>query len=175
MNSHPGTFYTFEPLYVKSGIVIEREKAIDLIKNSFKCKPPKTDTNGFCIHNFRFWDLLDDKTWDGRFQQYQKYFSTACVMFPIRLIKTIRFSFKDAEQLLSDPDIGKNLKIIYLFRDPRGIFQSYVSKVNWCNGTTKDRGPGYLKSCKVSFFCDLMKSDIQAARNILGKYPGKFS
>ena len=140
MNSHPGTFYTFEPLYVKTGIVLEREKTIDLIKNVFKCNPPETDTNGFSAHNFRFWDILDDKTWDGRFKQYQKYFPTACAMFPIRLAKTIRFSFEDTEQLLLDPDIGKNLKIIFLFRDPRGVFQSYVSKVNWCNGTTKDGG-----------------------------------
>ena len=94
-------------------------------------------------------------------------------MFPIRLIKTIRFSFEDTEQLLSDPDIGNKLKIIFLFRDPRGIYQSYVSKVNWCNGTTKDGGPGYLKSCNISFFCDLLNTDIQAARHILRKYPGK--
>ena len=172
LNSYPGTFYTFEPLYVKDGGIIPNKRPIDIIKQCYKCNPPETDTNGFCAHNFRLWDVLKDGTWADRFRQYQKFFSSSCLLFPVRLIKTIRFSFEDVESLLLDPELGPNFKIIFLFRDPRGVFQSYVSKVNWCHGTQKDGGPGYLNSCNISSVCNQMQSDVLKARNIKERYSG---
>ena len=116
---------------------------------------------------------LKDTTWKGRFQQYQKLFSSSCAMFPIRLVKTIRLAFEDTEKLLLDPQIGNKLKIIFLFRDPRGIFQSYVSKVHWCNETDKMDKSGYSELCDISSFCNMIHGDVQAAMNIQERYPGK--
>ena len=180
LNSYPGTFYTFEPLWTKEEDkrifkknTLERNKAVEVIQRPFKCKPPENDTNGFCMHNFRFWDILKDTTWKGRFKLYQKLFSSSCAMFPIRLVKTIRFAFEDTEQLLLDPQIGNKLKVIFLFRDPRGIFQSYVSKVHWCNEIDKIDTSGFSELCDISSFCNLIHDDVQAAMNIKDRYPGK--
>ena len=180
LNSYPGTFYTFEPLWKKgedkkiyNKNILERNQAIEIIQRPLKCKPPEYDTNGFCVYNFRFWDTLKDTSWEERFQHYQKFFSNSCAKFPIRLVKTIRFAFEDTEKLLLDPQIGNTSKIIFLFRDPRGIFQSYVSKVNWCNETDNTDKSGYSELCDISSFCNMIHDDVQAAMNIQQRYPGK--
>ena len=60
-------------------------------------------------------------------------YKSACQIFPIHLIKTIRLPFEEANTILMDPEIGNKLKIIFLLRDPRGVHQSVESIVNWCN------------------------------------------
>ena len=89
-------------------------------------------------------------------------------MFPIRLVKTIRLTFKDTEILLLDPKIRNKLKIVFLFRDPRGIFQSYISKVNWCNELDKTSG-----LCNIDSFCNVIHDDVKEAITIQKRYPGK--
>ena len=46
-----------------------------------------------------------------------------CPLLPIRTIKTIRIRYNQAEKFLSDPEMP-NFKLIALFRDPRGTWNS---------------------------------------------------
>ena len=82
-------------------------------------------------------------------------------MFPIRLIKTIRLPFSGANSLLMDPEIGNKLKVIFLFRDPRGVHQSVKSKV-W-----GDFESDIKKKCKE------LESDTLAAISLKRQHPGK--
>ena len=81
-------------------------------------------------------------------------------MVPIRLIKTIRIPFKKANTFLMDPEIGNKLKIIFLFRDPRGVHQSVESNVKWC------------KECNVTKLCKILGSDVSAAFDLKRQHPG---
>ena len=98
--------------------------------------------------------------------------SGLCKKFPIRLVKTIRLAFEDAESLLLDPEIGKNLKLIFLFRDPRGRYQSLISKVNTCNEATYAKKE-WCQYHNISYFCNEHHVDVKAAMNIQNQYPGK--
>ena len=59
--------------------------------------------------------------------------------------------FEDVETLLLDPEIGKNLKAIFLFRDPRARLQSLKSKVHWCNKNET------INLCNPSNLCRFQK------------------
>ena len=178
LNSYPGTFYSYEPLRTKKekkfSVPVphkndsERNKSIETIQNSFKCKPPEIDKRGCMKCNYHYWNIFKDMAENEKVEQYQKFYSSACTVFPIRLVKTIRFGFEYTESLLLDPQIGNKLKVIFLFRDPRGIYQSYVSKVNWCNEMDKTSG-----LCNITTFCNLIHDDVQEAMNIQKRYPGK--
>ena len=82
-------------------------------------------------------------------------------MFPIRLIKTIRLPFSGANTLLMDPEIGNKLKVIFLFRDPRGVHQSVKSKVWW----------NFESDIKKN--CMELESDTLAAIALKRQHPGK--
>merc|ERR1712226_1307075 len=87
-------------------------------------------------------------------------------MFPIRLIKTIRLSFDETEDLLRDPEIDKSLKIIFLFRDPRGIHQSMKEICD---------NPGWkFKNCNnVDNLCETLEEDTLGALGVKEKYPDR--
>ena len=53
-----------------------------------------------------------------------EFYSATCSLFPIRVIKTVRLRVSVVEDLLRDPDIGSNLKVVMLVRDPRGLMNS---------------------------------------------------
>ena len=61
-----------------------------------------------------------------------KYLNSVCPLYPIKLIKTVRFRVAKVEALLNDPDM--NLKVILLVRDPRGVYNSRRSGqvTSWC-------------------------------------------
>ena len=133
LNSYPGTFYSYEPLFgtkILAGMKkdMTRNKIIDIMLNTFKCKPPQlpiTDLNNPYKRNFRLYEklppnILNAKKNMWKLKEFKELFSTSCKTLPIRLVKTIRLQFEDAESLLLDPEIGKTLKIVFLFRDPKG-------------------------------------------------------
>ena len=97
-------------------------------------------------------------------------YQSACSLFPIRLIKTIRIPFEDAESILLDPEIGNTLKIIFLFRDPRGRLHSIKSKVHWCNSKNET-----VNLCNIDNLCGDLTSDAIAATSLKEKYPGNFA
>ena len=68
-----------------------------------------------------------------------------------------------AEKLLSDPDLGTTLKIVVLFRDPRGLMNSR-SSFDWCKSQPYCFDPGAV--------CKDIQADIVAAYKIKERFPG---
>ena len=177
LNSYPGTFYTFEPLREKNRYETMKNETIEgnkVIESIFKCKLPELPINIKFSYkrNFRLYNMLKEKAsiWKTSMEKLigsKQIFSSSCKKFPIRLLKTTRLPFEDAESLLLDPEIGKNLKVIFLFRDPRGRYQSFISKVDWCNRLI------HVPNCNISYFCNSLHADVKAAMNIQYQYPGK--
>ena len=180
LSRYPGTFYSYEPLHygIKKYGWNDNNKVddkIDLLKQIFKCEPSedfvryskswKLALNG----NFRFKNACNaSKTLQESNACYNsQVYHSSCPLFPIRLIKTIRIPFENAESMLLDPEIGRTLKIIFLFRDPRGRLQSIKSKMHWCN--TKNET---VDLCNIHNLCGDLTSDAIAATSLKQKYPG---
>ena len=173
LNRYPGTFYSFEPLHRagKRGISATSDK-INFIKNILNCSPNEEyfkhakEWKYSLSRNIRYWKSCSALI--GRhFACYlPKFYYSTCPIFPIRLIKTIRLSYKETEELLSDPEISQSLKIIFLFRDPRGVQQS-MKRI--CDN------PGWkFNSCNdIQNLCETLNDDTQGALDIKQKYPGK--
>ena len=176
LNSYPGSLYIFEPLHNKNEYERMNKKTIKgnkVIESIFKCKLPELPIYKFNIwRNFGSYKKLKEKASIKKHPKSKKasnqIFSNTCKKFPKRLVKTIRLPFEDAEYLLLDPEIGKNLKVIFLFRDPRGRYQSLISKVN-----TIENNKEWGKYHNISYFCNEHHVDVKAAMNIQNQYPGK--
>ena len=174
LNSYPGSFYIFEPLHKKNEYERMNKKTIKgnkVIESIFKCELPELPN--FIWRNFGPFEKLKEKasiwkTSTEKSKASNQIFSNTCKKFPKRLVKTIRLPFEDAEYLLLDPEIGKNLKVIFLFRDPRGRYQSLISKVN-----TKKNYKEWCQYHNISYFCNEHHVDVKAAMNIQNQYPGK--
>ena len=171
---HPGTFYSSEPLSWNRINEIRNSKRktirqINLLKEVLSCVPEKEyieyprSFNKLLYDNFRLHKHCDAILKNGEACFMPEVYYSVCPIFPIRLIKTIKLPFKEAEVLLRDADIGKTLKVIYLFRDQRGVLQSMKSKVHWC----KDSG-----RYKASNFCKQSQTDITSALILKKRYPG---
>lgn len=52
----------------------------------------------------------------------------ACQLYPVHVLKTVRLRFRAISKLFKR---HRNLKVIFLFRDPRGFMKSRVN-VPWC-------------------------------------------
>ena len=173
----PGAFYTYEPLAITDSfgtMKLNRSQQIELVKDVYNCRPYdefisfmkkwQMATN----RNFRFnracEDILPNKTACIHPQVYR----SSCSSFPIRLVKIIRLPFEDVETFFLDPEIGKNLKVIFLFRDPRARLQSLKSKVHWCNKNET------INLCNPSNLCRDLERDLSEAISLKKNYPGKF-
>ena len=176
LSQYPGTFYSYEPLHFRMHEATSEEQ-VDLIKQVFRCTPNQqyiqhtTRWSALLNHNFRYRDACRSlKSLTKNSCTLPDIYSSSCSLFPIRLIKSIRFPFGKAEQLLSDPEIGKTLKIVFLFRDPRGRLQSLKHKVHWC----KPQNPT-IDRCNVSNLCGELKNLVEEAMNVKAKFSGKIS
>lgn len=197
LGHYPGTFYSYEPLHFldfpKSNshkVQTSSDEQCRLIKQVFQCTPSKDYIQhqrywpALLRHNFRYSDActhaatLDNSTIWHKFGIYTSaeknacylpdIYSSSCSLFPIRLIKTIRLPFELSEELLLDPDIGKTLKIIFLFRDPRGRLNSLRHKVGWCSPQSPTTNP-----CDVVNLCRELNDLVSEALRVNKKYPGK--
>ena len=179
LSRYPGTFYSYEPLHF--GIREfgwndwnKSDQKIDLLRQIFKCEPSKEyiaygkSWASLLNGNFRFKNACENVLEGKKACFLPQVYHSSCSLSPIRLIKTIRIPFKDAESILMDPEIGPTLKIIFLFRDPRGRLQSLKSKVHWCN--TKNET---VNLCNVNNLCGDLTSGTFAATSLKQKYPGK--
>ena len=179
LSRYPGTFYSYEPLHF--GIKEfgwndwnKVDQKIDLLKQIFKCDPGKKfigAAKSWKSHlkgNFRFKNACEDVLKDSKACYLPEVYQSSCPLFPIRLIKTIRIPFQAAESILLDREIGRTLKVIFLFRDPRGRLQSIKSKVHWCNNKNET-----VNLCNVSNLCGDLTSDVIAATSLKQQYPGE--
>ena len=173
INQNPGTYYTFEPLAISDDfgtMSLSDEEKTDLIKNVFKCstneefiKFRRSWKFGF-DHNFRFKSACENVLEGDEACFNPEVYDSSCQLFPIRLIKTIRLTFEAVESLLSDPEIRDSLRIIFLFRDPRGRIQSLRHVTDWCNGETN--------ICNVTSLCQDLSCQIEAVSRLKEKYSG---
>ena len=177
LSRYPGTFYSFEPLHYRDGIIKEYN---NLVKQVFKCTPKAKyfehakEWGASLKRNFRLWNICQRLLRNNKACFIPQLYHETCPLFPIRLVKTIRFPFEKVETFLLDSEFKKSLKIVFLFRDPRGVFQSLINKTKWWSEGQCDR-LSYLKSCNMSTVCNMMETDATAAIKLKEKYPGKKS
>ena len=174
LNRYPGTFYTFEPLHHagKRGILTSQNR-INALKQIFNC----TLNDEFFEHakewkyslsrNVRYWNFCNGLV-GGHHECYlPELFNSICSIFSIRLVKTIRLSFDETEELLKDIEVRNSIKIIFLFQDPRGVHQSMKEICD---------KPGWkFKNCNdINHLCEVLDKDILGAINVKQKYPSKY-
>jgi len=180
LNRYPGTFYNFEPLYFCKGECN--------IKQVLKCEPHneyfkhvkefmdqetctmQNNSAPFLFKNVRLWNACERLLSNKMKCFLPEIFYLMCPIFPIRLTKTIRLPFKETEPLLMDPDIGKSLKVIYLFRDPRGISKSLMSL---CGSSHSKEWVHTCGDEAMQIRCQASMVDALDALQLKKKYPGK--
>ena len=186
LNRHPGSFYSYEP----ESLISKRRYGNPLYggfhniaDDVFKCQPGwnyfEFERNGvnskvpIWSHiraNIRFWNiynaLMPDFVSTYDVKNMMNMYHSICPLFPIHLTKTILFPVNETEILLQDSVISRALKVIILFRDPRGILNSLIRSVDWEMGNRNNM---------VDKMCQKMKSDALAAANLKINYPGSYS
>ncbi|CAF1396176.1 unnamed protein product, partial [Didymodactylos carnosus] len=126
------SFYHFEPLhYMTVGIRIENERteeAFRLIKHLFKCDfinvPNYIKWVSIDVHQhlFEFNKFLQNTCYFRPASCFDSLFiEQVCLRSPIQIMKVARLSMRHIEKLAVN---DLNLKVVYLVRDPRGIYSS---------------------------------------------------
>ncbi|KAF7490204.1 Carbohydrate sulfotransferase 1 [Sarcoptes scabiei] len=138
------SFYTFEPLHYMTRQTRIGDnnltEAINLIDDIYRCDFKTNssyihwlESNQFLIRwNHFFWNICKLLSTNMCFDDF--LMKQVCIRSKYNLIKTVRLKIRHIESLLqrlSDNQI-ENLKIIYLVRDPRGIYNSRKT-MDWCN------------------------------------------
>lgn len=175
LQSHPQTFYHFEPLHFVSSSVLNSSfsEARSLLHRLFTCNV--THIPGFLTwqkqhlnfmklkRNLQYW-----KNCSVRKSCYNStYIDNFCSKFHAVVLKTIRLPLKHAVPMFQEyPDL--NLKIIYLARDPRGTLNSrhkYPISA-WCR-----KDPVCFKS---KTFCSSLEDDLRTSCALLNERPNDF-
>ena len=90
----------------------------------------------------------------------------SCKSASHRVIKLLRMTLDNVGKLLEE---NKNLKVIQLFRDPRGIMNSHVN-TGWISKNHKN--PKSVRD-DARAMCDRMLHDLQAGKELQKKFPGR--
>ena len=92
-----------------------------------------------------------------------------CKKSPVRVIKSVRLSLDIVRPLLQrDPA----LKLIHLFRDPRGIIYSRLVKTRWYPLNIK-KGNFTPIERHVRLLCNRMFEDAKAGRQLMDLFPNR--
>ena len=178
LSRYPGTFYSFEGERLKYPPNPKTKKVPDIVQQVFKCTPEIAyfDYERYTWDqpwshlepNFRFSNVYKSfPQHDSSFYMKALYDAT-CPLFPIRLMKTILLPVEETEALLQDSELSKTLKVIVLFRDPRGIMQSLTKMAEM-------RGEDWAKAANSpDTLCQKIKADALAAFKLKEKYPGNY-
>lgn len=174
LNEYPGTFYHFEPLHsVTQNDQVQSSdeilKSMNILRNLFRCDYEnlseyvdyvrEPDHRFLFEHNRRLWFACQ---FHSALCYNRNFLTSICSMHPIRVTKLVRLRLAQAKQLLVEVP---NLKVIYLVRDPRGLYSSRRD-LAWCNLT---------RSCiEPTFFCEDMRRDIAVAAELKRTMPDRF-
>ena len=91
------------------------------------------------------------------------FLEQACARFPVILVKTVRLRLILTLPLLVDPQL-RDLKIIFLVRDPRATFNSRYQLSDWCKS----------EDCAdPSVHCNDMMADVYAFKMLAAQFPGR--
>ena len=183
ISRYPGTFYSFEPKlfsieeklkFARTASVIQNEY-FEFVSKVFKCELSSKNIilgeieNKQNFHrlrkNFRMWNVCQSmpKT-QNDVCLMPDFYSKNCPLFPIQLIKVAMLRVQTALKILHDPVLGKTMKLVILFRDPRGMMNSRKN-LSWC------KTHPFCYEPKV--FCRDMHNDVLAAYNAKKEFPGK--
>ncbi|ODM97584.1 Carbohydrate sulfotransferase 4 [Orchesella cincta] len=172
LDSHPGTFYHYEPLLhfnikqVRSGKLAQ--EGLRVLNQLFNCN--YTGLNEFMkygkthhwlySHNSRVWQYCEksyDVCWDP------KFLSDMCRLFPFQSVKTVRMRLRLAKSLLENKKF--NIRLLLLIRDPRGTMQSRNHR-EWC--------PEDPDCYEPSRLCADMVDDFNYAEKLREQYADRF-
>ncbi|GAB0099002.1 uncharacterized protein DMENIID0001_148200 [Sergentomyia squamirostris] len=175
LNSVPGTFYTYEPLFILHGKPILNENdpkapmAVSHVKKILQCDFSGRDmkiylNDGkrlpfFFKHNTRIWRLSEEYPqffWTPSFQ------TSICRLFPMQSMKIVQLPLSIFGKLLDD----LNVRIVFLIRDPRGMLNSR-KPLKWCHD-------GFPHCSDPSTVCQDIVADYYAAELFRNKYPDRF-
>jgi len=90
------------------------------------------------------------------------FLSTMCSFYPIQLTKTVRLALNFTRHLLDDSRI-KDLRILYLVRDPRAVIQSRKNRRDFCMAECLD----------PQFLCQDLINDYHSYLELTKAFPGK--
>ena len=184
LNRYPGSFYSYEPeklIYSKrygdpfygfyniSDHVFKCQPRLKYFEYERKTFDSKANSWTALRVNIRLWKIYQALTPNFAFRygvtSMMQLYHSICPLFPIHLTKTILFPVNETETVLNDPELSRTLKLIVLFRDPRGILNSLIRSVHWEMGS---------KSNMVAKMCEKMTSDALAAVKLKKTYPGLY-
>lgn len=165
----PGAFYHFEPLSYMGNVKLRdpsvSNESFNIIRNMLQCNYTAlreyVERGDFSHrYNTRLWRICDIQRPLCRKPEFMNSF---CRIFPFQIMNLVRLPVEFAETLLADWEL--NVKIILMFRDPRGTMTAH-ERINWCRASEYCRNSTIL--CKDLIF------DFHAAQVLLKKYPSKF-
>uniref|UniRef100_A0A1B6L2T0 Uncharacterized protein n=1 Tax=Graphocephala atropunctata TaxID=36148 RepID=A0A1B6L2T0_9HEMI len=172
LNSHPSTFYHYEPLLDYDIVQIRGPPlavgAIQRLENLLRCNYSNLehyleygqDHTWLFAHNSRLWNrclLHPHLCW------LPQLLSPFCSLFPFQSMKTVRVRLRLIEQFLEDPSL--NVRVLLLVRDPRGTMQSRRHR-EWCPGQPDCWDPAKL--------CADLTADYSTAIKFADRYPRTF-
>ena len=164
--SHPGTFYSMEPLRFEGSV----QDQLGLLTDIFRCQFATHQDYVTYTKTFRYgWD-------NTQFHEYcmqyppsctdAKFLQKVCPLFPVNLIKTVRLPLADAERLIRDTGV----KVIYLVRDPRGVMESRWT-AKWCQDPCHS-----TQECNrcADELCQLYTANLRAEQKLAKQYPERY-
>ncbi|XP_046610526.1 carbohydrate sulfotransferase 4-like [Neodiprion virginianus] len=168
----PGLFYHFEPL-VDFGINKIRgpplaSQALKNLKALFSCDYSNLDRYLERVKNQPYIFRTNPPLW-AQCQAHpsicynHRFLSEMCKLFPFQLMKILRPTLHIAQELLADEKLG--VRLVFLTRDPRGVFQSRKHR-SFCQEGLDCSDPILL--------CKDMVSDYNTAVELQKKYPSTF-
>ncbi|GAB0096020.1 uncharacterized protein DMENIID0001_114690 [Sergentomyia squamirostris] len=173
LNSFPGTFYYFEPLFhflatqVRNESDLKASLALSNIKKLLQCDYSGPSVKEYLIHyipifkrNTRLWSVCQE---NQKLCQQPDFLTIFCRLFPLQGMKIVRLRLPLAGKLLDDPEL--NVRIALLVRDPRGTVQSRKHE-EWCIGHNDCDHPSIL--------CQDLVTEYYEAQLLRKKYPNRF-
>lgn len=178
MNSHPATFYHYEPLLhfdihqARSGpLAVD---AVRTLRDLMQCNYTGLDRylsygkqhQWLFSHNERLWKYCMQDGYRRMRKSYcwkPEFLNRFCSLFPFQSIKTVRLRLNLTRQLVENP--GLNVRVLLLIRDPRGTMQSRKHR-DWCPGNPDCEDPARL--------CRDLVADHRALMGLQDHFPGRY-
>ena len=103
---------------------------------------------------------------DQRMSPCRSILEKTCSKSPTRAVKTVRATMRSLEPLLA---IYPNLRVVHLFRDPRGVIKSR-QKNRWTQGNFA----GHDLTREARVYCNTVLEDVRQRKRLEQIYPGRF-
>ncbi|KAJ9586656.1 hypothetical protein L9F63_019758, partial [Diploptera punctata] len=172
INSHPGIYYHYEPLWYFGNVQFRGEAAasgaIRHLRKLFNCN--YTDMEHYLSFAKKYDESfqLNTRLWKQCEQHpalcwAPEFLNPFCRLFPFQSIKVVRLRLSLVEELLEDPNL--DVRVLLLVRDPRGTLQSRKHH-QWCL-----RNPDCYEAIRL---CTDLVADYSAAVRFSIKYPHRF-